>query len=271
MATLDRLGWAAGTTFRSYGQRIGVRVSQRSLIPLVERVIGPFREDSMVPRINRLYSVIQGGEGPRRGVRRLHLVYAGGARIARARDLEDALRALESDIQLHVAERSRRFVFVHSGVVGWRGRAILIPGRSHSGKSTLVAALLEQGATYYSDEYALVDVRGRIHSYPVPLGLREKEGGLPKRRGPAIAEVPRPIRPGLVVVTEFEKGGRWRHRTLSPGQASLEILRHTVPARRDPARVLERLGLIAGEATVVKGVRGEARDAARRVLRLAEQ
>lgn len=97
-----------------------------------------------------------GGEGPRPGVRRLHLVYAGGARIARARELDEALRALESDLQLHVAVRSRRFVFVHAGVVGWRGRAILLPGRSHSGKSTLVAALLEEGAAYYSDEYALI-------------------------------------------------------------------------------------------------------------------
>jgi hypothetical protein len=46
----------------------------------------------------------------------------------------------------------------------------------------------------------------------------------------------------------------------------LEVLRHTVPARRDPGRVLGRLSRLVAEAEVVKGVRGEARETARRIL-----
>ena len=43
-------------------------------------------------------------------------------------------------------------------IVTWgRGRAIVIPGRTFSGKSTLVAELVRAGATYYSDEYAVED------------------------------------------------------------------------------------------------------------------
>ena len=78
-------------------------------------------------------------------------------------NLDLILDTLESDLQLHVAEQARRRLFVHAGVVGWKGRAIVIPGRSFTGKTTLVAELVRAGASYYSDEYALIDSRGKIH------------------------------------------------------------------------------------------------------------
>jgi hypothetical protein len=65
------------------------------------------------------------------------------------------LDAFENHLQLWVAEGAPRHAFVHAGVVGWRGRAMVIPRSSHSGKSTLAAALIRAGATYYSDEYAV--------------------------------------------------------------------------------------------------------------------
>jgi hypothetical protein len=64
-------------------------------------------------------------------------------------------------------------VFVHAGVVGWKGKAIVIPGRSHSGQSTMVAELVRAGASYYSDEYAVFDYRGRVHPFPKDLELRD--------------------------------------------------------------------------------------------------
>ena len=83
-----------------------------------------------------------------------------------------AARTLESRIHHYVAASTQAAVFVHAGVVAWGGRAIVIPGPSHSGKSTLVAALVSQGATYYSDEYAVIDLEGRIHAFPREIRLR---------------------------------------------------------------------------------------------------
>jgi len=57
-------------------------------------------------------------------------------------------------------------------VVAWEGKGIVIPGRSFSGKSTLVAELLRAGATYYSDEYAVFDKHGRVHPFPKDLEMR---------------------------------------------------------------------------------------------------
>ena len=88
---------------------------------------------------------------------------------------EDVFRWLCQDIDNAVAQRSRQMLFVHAGVVGWRGLAIVIPGRSHTGKSTLVAELVRRGAVYYSDEFAVLDDTGRVHPYRRTLVLRERE------------------------------------------------------------------------------------------------
>src|ERR1700749_911879 len=107
------------------------------------------------PRVERLYSLIAGGGDAGRGVRRFYLLYAGAELIARALDAQAVFERLESDLQLYVAERAPRRVFVHAGVVGWKGRAVVIPGRSLSGKTTLVVELVRAGAEYYSDEDAV--------------------------------------------------------------------------------------------------------------------
>ena len=46
----------------------------------------------------------------------------------------------------------------------------------------------------------------------------------------------------------------------------LELLSHTVPARRSPDRALEALSRVVAEAPVVKGSRGEAERAVREIL-----
>src|SRR5262249_55268360 len=78
-----------------------------------------------------------------------------------AAPLERLLRRLRSDIDLQVAQHARDGLCVHAGVVGWRGYAIVIPGRTMTGKSNLVAALVRLGARYYSDEYAVIDDEGQ--------------------------------------------------------------------------------------------------------------
>ena len=102
---------------------------------------------------------------------------------------ESLFDPLESHLQLYVAEWARRRIFVHAGVVGWRGRAILVPGRSFSGKTALIAAFVRAGATYYSDEYAVLDAKGRVHPYPRRLSIRS-EGGRGARRCSAAAPPP---------------------------------------------------------------------------------
>lgn len=269
MAKLDRLGWAAGMTFTAYGVRAGVRVSDRAALDAVAGRLPPGWRHSASPSVTRLYSLISGAGGGGCRVRRFHLLYAGAKLLARALDAEAVFERLESDLQLYVAERSPRRVFVHAGVVGWRGRAIVIPGRSLSGKTTLVAELVRAGAEYYSDEYAVFDAAGRVHPYARPLAVREGGGLRQTRRsveefGGHAGEMPLPV--ALVVATRYERGAVWPPRRLTAGECVLELLSNTVPARRSPGRALSALTKAAAGATILAGPRGEAAAAAEAIL-----
>src|SRR5688572_22608564 len=44
----------------------------------------------------------------------------------------DFRRALNTMIRVHVAEKARDWVFIHAGVVEWRGYAVILPASSHN-------------------------------------------------------------------------------------------------------------------------------------------
>ena len=273
MEKINRLGWADGISFTTYGLRIGVRTNTPAALEQLAAVLPPGWQPSRSPEVDRVYSLLVGGSGRQTNVRRYNLLYADAGRLARSMNLDDVLARLEGDLRIYIAERARRRVFVHAGVVGWRGRAILIPGASHSGKTSLVAALVRAGATYYSDEYAVLDARGRVHPFSVALSLRDgPHGEVRKRRAEALgwSSGVAPLRVGLVAITTYQPGARWRARPLSQGRAMLALLSNTVPARRRPRTALATLRKVVASAAVVKGVRGEAEQMCDALLSAAE-
>jgi hypothetical protein len=265
---VDRLGWAAGAAVESFGVRIGLRTSVPEVIATAAGRLPPGRALS-AGRVDLLYSLVLGGPGPRPGMRRSHRLYCGEARIARSLDLESVLDTLESHARLLVAARSRRGVFLHAGAVAWRGRAIVLPGASRSGKTTLVAELVKAGAAYLSDEFAVIR-GGRVVPYPKPLSVRDPhEGGRQRPVGLSALggrQQRRPIPVGLVVLTEFERGAAGRARSLPRGRALLSLLSHAVAARIAPQEVLAALESVVRSAPVVRVKRGDARAAARQIL-----
>src|SRR6266852_1979709 len=157
MEKLNRLVWAAGISFSAFGVRMGVRVSAGNLLePVVSHFPLGWKPGSS-RTVERLYSVVGGGIGPRSSVRRFGFLYGDTLQLARTVHQEDLYEALEADMDFYLAQAARQRLFVHAGVVAWKGRAIVIPGRSQSGKTTLVRAFLQAGASYYSDEYAVFD------------------------------------------------------------------------------------------------------------------
>jgi hypothetical protein len=194
-------------------------------------------------------------------------LYVDAARVARDRALEPALDALEIDARHTVAALAPRRVFVHAGVVGWRGRAILVPGASYTGKTTLVAELVRAGATYYSDEYAVLDRRGRVHPFAKPLSIRGDGERDAAAEGHRVGRGPLPV--GMIVLAPYRSGARWRPRSRSAGEGALALLANTVPVRSDPSRALAAIRRTAVDATVLKGARGEASEMARDLLERA--
>ena len=284
MAKIDRLGWAAGTCFVSYGVRIGIRVNKPEVLERLAEHLPPGWKASRSPIVEAMYSLRIGGR-VRPNVRRYNLLYSGVVRRARTMNLDKVFEVLESELRLDVASAARRRVFMHAGVVGLAVRrartmnldkgselrlvAIVIPGRSFSGKTTLVAELLRAGATYYSDEFAVFDARGRVHPYPKPLSIREKDGNrtrsLPAEALGSLQGI-KPLPVNLVVLPRYRSGARWRPTRLSPGRAMLELLANTVPVRRRPEASLATLQQIVSDTMILKGVRGEASEMADSLL-----
>jgi len=273
MKKVDRLGCAVGFSIKSYGVRIGIRSNDPAVLDRVCQHLPSEWENVSSSVVDRVYSILIGGNGPRANGRRLNLLYGDHERLARSFDLESVFETFESDLRLFVAELAKHRVFVHAGVVGWKGQAIVIPGRSYSGKSTLVAELVRAGATYYSDEYAVLDSRGRVHPFDKPLELRD-EGQFRQTKVTA-AELgghsgTKPLPVGLVLMTQFKSGARWRPRKLTAGKGVLEMLFNTVSARRSPEKALQTLQRVTAQADVLKGVRGNATEVVPAVLRRVE-
>lgn len=266
---LDRLGWAVGTVGTSFGVRIGLRASSASVLREMLQRVPPDWRPARGLVVDRLYSVLVPESTPEARVRRFSLAYAGTIPIGRALDTARVLDAFAQDLRLHVAEHARDRVFVHAGAVGWKGKAVLVPGSSMSGKSTLVRALVEAGATYYSDEYAAVDAHGRVHAFPAPLSIRAPDGRPATLLTPAdlrSAAGGPPLEVGIVVATRHRAGAVWRPRCLTPARGLLALMAHAVPARTRPAETLGALSRIIDKAPVLSGVRGEAATTAERVL-----
>jgi len=271
LGRIDRLGWSAGTCFDAYGLRVGVRTNAPELLEQLGPRLPPGRRALTSPLVDQIFSLWVDPGGTHRPSR----VYAGRRRRARTVDLAHALAVLESEIRQCVATGAERRTFVHAGVVGWGGRAIVIPGRSRSGKTTLVAALVKAGASYLSDEFAVLDGRGRVHPFAKPLSIRGASGCDRHARaqraeelGGSCATAPLPVR--LVILTEHRAGAQWLPQRLSAGQAVLELLAHTVPARLRPEASLLSLERAVARAVVLKGARGEAGDLAQVLLRSVE-
>jgi hypothetical protein len=180
---------------------------------------------------------------------------------------EVALAVLDSQLRAHVAFHAPERVFVHAGVVARDGRAILIPGPSFSGKTTLVAALIAAGAVYYSDEYAVLDADGLVHPYPKPLSIREESARgdhTPQSLGAVVGHDPLPV--AVVAITSYRPGARWRPERRSPGDGAMALLANTVPARDRPREALAAVSRAAADALILEGERGDAPETATDLL-----
>jgi hypothetical protein len=267
---LERVRWEAGVAAESYGVSVGVRVNDAALSDDIMARLPYGWQPASSCRVEQLFSLVTPKRTARAGA--MYRLYDRDGEVTRVPALIDALDQLESYMQIYVAEMAQDRVFLHAGVVGWLGQAIILPGRSYAGKTTLVRELMRVGATYYSDEYAVLDQQGLVHAFARPLavrtdGPRQEKHPVETMGGEAGSE---PIPVGLVVLSQYRPRARWRPEHLSPGEGLLELLNHTIPARRKPAAALDTLERVVEQAPVVRTMRGEARRAVQRLMSLIE-
>jgi hypothetical protein len=254
-AHLDRFAWRAGFSLDAHGMLIGLRASHSAALPALRRVVPPGARVCDAHVVDSLYSLVIGDDRDQ-----IHTLYEDADCAARSANLDELLMEFQSRLHFKVAAGARTRLFVHAGVVGWQGGAIVIPGRTHSGKSSLVAALVRAGATYYSDEYAVLDEAGSVHPFARPLGIRDPNGRSwpvdAASLGSTVGGAPLPIR--MVMVTNYVSGADWLPRRMSPGETVLALLANTLAVRSRPADALKILCASVNDADALSGDRGDA-------------
>lgn len=263
MDKLYRLVGLAGFCFNAYGVGVGVRVNDARVLKSIQRCLPfgwRFQQRSVV---ECLYSFIMNDRAVDPRLRRFHLLYKNQVNLARTTNEAELLDLFESDLNSQIAQSTATRFFVHAGVVAWNGRAIVIPGPSNSGKTTLVREFMKHGATYYSDEFAVLDRNGYVHPFPKPLGIRaentQKQTKVSANElGAKTGLEPLPI--GHVLVTYYRNSAKWRPKDISAGAGALTLLANALSARNKPENTLLFLERAVRGARILKSVRGTARE-----------
>lgn len=177
-------------------------------------------------------------------------------------------------LRLTIAEHAVSKVFIHAGVVGWKGKAIILPGKSHAGKTTFVSELIKKGAEYYSDEYAVLDENGLVHPFPKMLAVRPRSLGGKSTNVSfeefGAVEGTKPIPAGLILFANYKKGSIWNLEMLTQGEGMLEIIPHTIPIRFNPDFALKTLNKTLIRAKIAKTNREDAKHSADLLMEYVE-
>ena len=252
-------------SIEAYGVGLRIRSNRHELLERAEALLPPGWRPCEPYGDQLLFGIMAEPDGS-------YSVFRGTVGISAGQGLDLSLAVLEGVVRGHVAEDARDRIFVHAGAVAHDGRAIIFPGASFSGKTTLTAALVRAGATYLSDEFAVLDPEGLVHPFPKPLSIREHPERLQvdhsvESLGGVAGDTALPL--GLVVVTNYVPGATWAPETLGPADAALALLANTVPARTRPAESMKAIKAAVTGALVLRGDRGEADEFAGQLLETA--
>ncbi|MDE3129222.1 MAG: hypothetical protein KGL38_14525, partial [Gemmatimonadota bacterium] len=165
--------------------------------------------------------------------------------------------------------RSPERLFVHAGAVEWNGRCVVLPGRSGTGKTTLVSALVRLGATYCSDEYAVLDAQGFVHPYARAMSFRQGTHRRVRRTAAVDSggrDATQPVPLGLVVHTRYRAEADWTPRAMTAGESALACFANVLVARERPAFAFTVLARAVAGAVSLQADRGEADAAAVAIL-----
>lgn len=270
MDKLYKLAGAAGGSFSCFGVTFGLRTNDVELFPVIANSLPPNTQQTKDLRVETIYSFLS--PPPSSGntrVRPFHLLYENATLMKRGQQSTDLFDTFENAVNLYICQHAEAYAFVHAGVVAWKGRAIVIPGPSRNGKSTLVKAFLRAGADYLSDEFAVFDGGGKLHPFPRPISLRTRRElkihVTAEQLGAATVSDPLPL--GMVIATRYCRSARWKPRAASRGQAILSLLANSMSGQRAPKSNFEILRAATHNCISLTGRRGSAGEVVRRCLR----
>ena len=245
--------------FESYGVRVKIEATDPELLKDAEQTA----RRALLERFRVLESKnAEHSFGFARDESGTLILFQNGQQLSYDKSRDRFFKFFNSILRIVVAEHAQGSVFIHAGVVGRNGKAIVIPANSFQGKTTLVAELVRNGAEYYSDEYAVLDENGLVHPFPRDLSIRDSKFG---EKDVPVADLggktgSKPIPVGAVLLTEYDKNADWNPQKLTAGQGIMEIIPHTIPRNFNTAFSLKVLNTAVSDAIILKSRRGDASD-----------
>jgi len=199
-------------------------------------------------------------------------------------DAIGAVRALNHELLHGIMLRARELYYVHAAAVAWRGRGIVLPGRSRAGKSTLALALVLEGARLLSDEVLAFDPAcGKALAFPRAIKIRDECAAYFPELAPSFQGtgegrflgfdalspdvVAGEARVDAVVVSRWAGGASTRVARISRGEALLALAESSLNFGTHGRRSLDCLSELVGEAETFSLRWQEPREAARALLR----
>lgn len=173
---------------------------------------------------------------------------------------------VESDLALFASERLAGLVAVHAAVIVSGSLALLVPGASGVGKSTLCVAAAAAGAAVLTDEYALLDpASGLVSGWRRRVRVRQPGGGVDRLD---LAVESGPVQVGLLAFLAHAPDSAPTWAPITGAEAVLGLLANTVCAQSRPDEALDAALAVARSARAVAGSRGEAADTVVELLAL---
>ena len=194
--------------------------------------------------------------------------------IASADRPEKLLRQLIDCLDTGLVRRLKNLHAIHAGAVLVGDQALLFPGSSHSGKSSLVAEFLRRGAACLSDEYALIDSEGWVHPYPRVLLVRD--GGpaqtpvLPRECNELSSVASAAAHVAGILALRYDSAKRWDVAPVPQSEALLLLLQNTPHVLADRPQMVEPFSRAVAGAKCYAGSRGEAADAVDQILHMVQ-
>jgi hypothetical protein len=176
---------------------------------------------------------------------------------------------LSSRVDYQLGAYARGCAFIHAGLVLHQGRAILLPGTSRAGKSTLTAALVRAGADYVSDDVAVIGPDGRVQLLARQIALRPDVAA---DFAPPIGCIPASLRDGTaavgtILILSYQEGAPPLDvRPLSAGETVLRLAANSMNGRHQPDAVLGACAAAASSALCCEGVRSDCEASATLIL-----
>jgi len=159
-----------------------------------------------------------------------------------------AVPMLEWGLNWCVSNHAHQYLILHAAVIEKDGRALVLPARPGSGKSTLCAALVARGWRLLSDELGLIDLRDRtVAPLARPINLKNasiaiirerangavfsplfhdtSKGTVALMRPPteSVARSLEPAHPAWIVAVQYEAGAALRFAAQSKARMFMHV------------------------------------------------